>query len=254
MARKVRGFERVLDAPALFAIAYGEIGSSIYIALGIVAAAGARSHTGGAALHRPRLPRSWRSRTRRARRRSPRPGGAETFARRGVQRPRRLRHRLGAVPRLPDRDRAVRAVPAALRRRRAVGPGAAREPLGRRRRCGRDRGRSRGCGCCAGRGCIGRARRRAARPRRAGAHRRARARAPVLAGDAGRRALAGARAGLARRPAVRAFRSACSPTPGSRRSPTSRRRRASRAARCRARCSRRSGSSCCSPCSWRRSA
>ena len=38
MARKVRGFERVLDAPALFAIAYGEIGSSIYIALGIVAA------------------------------------------------------------------------------------------------------------------------------------------------------------------------------------------------------------------------
>ena len=26
MARKVRGFERVLDAPALFAIAYGEIG------------------------------------------------------------------------------------------------------------------------------------------------------------------------------------------------------------------------------------
>ncbi len=39
MARKVRGFERVLDAPALFAVAYGEIGSSIYYALGIVAAA-----------------------------------------------------------------------------------------------------------------------------------------------------------------------------------------------------------------------
>ena len=38
MARKVRGFERALDAPALFAIAYGEIGSSIYVALGIVAA------------------------------------------------------------------------------------------------------------------------------------------------------------------------------------------------------------------------
>jgi APA family basic amino acid/polyamine antiporter len=38
MARKVRGFERVLDAPALFAIAYGEIGASIYVALGIVAA------------------------------------------------------------------------------------------------------------------------------------------------------------------------------------------------------------------------
>ncbi|MDH5280005.1 MAG: APC family permease, partial [Thermoleophilia bacterium] len=38
MARKLRGFERVLDAPALFAIAYGEIASSLYIALGIVAA------------------------------------------------------------------------------------------------------------------------------------------------------------------------------------------------------------------------
>jgi APA family basic amino acid/polyamine antiporter len=39
VARKVRGFERVLDAPALFAIAYGEIGASVYVALGIVAAA-----------------------------------------------------------------------------------------------------------------------------------------------------------------------------------------------------------------------
>jgi basic amino acid/polyamine antiporter, APA family len=38
MARKIRGFERVLDVPALFAVAYGEIGSSIYVALGIVAA------------------------------------------------------------------------------------------------------------------------------------------------------------------------------------------------------------------------
>src|SRR6478736_4012111 len=36
MARKLRGFERVIDAPALFAIAYGEIASSLYIALGIV--------------------------------------------------------------------------------------------------------------------------------------------------------------------------------------------------------------------------
>ena len=38
MARKVRGFERILDAPSLFAVAYGEIASSIYFALGIVAA------------------------------------------------------------------------------------------------------------------------------------------------------------------------------------------------------------------------
>ena len=39
MARKIRGLERVLDAPSLFAVAYGEIASSLYIALGIVAAA-----------------------------------------------------------------------------------------------------------------------------------------------------------------------------------------------------------------------
>jgi APA family basic amino acid/polyamine antiporter len=39
VARKLRGFERALDAPALFAVAYGEIASSLYIALGIVAAA-----------------------------------------------------------------------------------------------------------------------------------------------------------------------------------------------------------------------
>jgi APA family basic amino acid/polyamine antiporter len=37
MARKLRGFQRALDAPALFSIAYGEIASSLYFALGIVA-------------------------------------------------------------------------------------------------------------------------------------------------------------------------------------------------------------------------
>jgi basic amino acid/polyamine antiporter, APA family len=38
VARKVRGFQRVLDAPALFSVAYGEIAASLYFALGIVAA------------------------------------------------------------------------------------------------------------------------------------------------------------------------------------------------------------------------
>ena len=38
MARKLGGFQRVLDAPALFSVAYGEIASSLYFALGIVAA------------------------------------------------------------------------------------------------------------------------------------------------------------------------------------------------------------------------
>src|SRR2546421_506009 len=37
MARKVPGLQRVLDAPALFSVAYGEIAASIYVALGIIA-------------------------------------------------------------------------------------------------------------------------------------------------------------------------------------------------------------------------
>src|SRR4051794_41269190 len=37
MARKVTGLERVLDVPSLAAVAYGEMASSIYFALGIVA-------------------------------------------------------------------------------------------------------------------------------------------------------------------------------------------------------------------------
>ena len=37
MARKIKGLQRVLDAPALFSVAYGEIASSIYFALGVVA-------------------------------------------------------------------------------------------------------------------------------------------------------------------------------------------------------------------------
>ncbi len=37
MARKLQGFQRALDAPALFSVAYGEIASSLYFALGIVA-------------------------------------------------------------------------------------------------------------------------------------------------------------------------------------------------------------------------
>ena len=37
MARKLPVFQRVLGAPALFSVAYGEVASSIYFALGIIA-------------------------------------------------------------------------------------------------------------------------------------------------------------------------------------------------------------------------
>ena len=64
------GFERVLDAPALFSVAYGEIASSIYFALGIVAALRARADAGRPARRGRRSSCSSRSRTRRARPRS----------------------------------------------------------------------------------------------------------------------------------------------------------------------------------------
>jgi len=38
VARKLPGLRRELDARALFSVAYGEIASSIYFALGVVAA------------------------------------------------------------------------------------------------------------------------------------------------------------------------------------------------------------------------
>ena len=38
MARKLPGFTRELDARALFSVAYGEVASSIYFALGVIAA------------------------------------------------------------------------------------------------------------------------------------------------------------------------------------------------------------------------
>ena len=40
MARKIPVLNRMLGAPALYAIAYGEIGSSLYYALGITLANG----------------------------------------------------------------------------------------------------------------------------------------------------------------------------------------------------------------------
>ena len=58
-----------------------------------------------------------------------------------LQRPVRLPHRLGAVPRLPDRDRALGALRPALPRGRLPGERAREEPVGRRRRRLRDRGR-----------------------------------------------------------------------------------------------------------------
>ena len=137
VARKVRGFERVLDAPALFAVAYDEIGSSIYFALGIVAAQALGLTPVVLLATRPAVPRRLAV-VRRGHGGDPRDRRRRDVHAARVQRPRGLRDRLGAVPRLPDRDRALDAVPAALPRRVALGAVAEREPVGRR-----DRGRRR---------------------------------------------------------------------------------------------------------------
>ena len=46
MARKLAGLERVLSVSALAAVAYGEIGSSLYFALGIIALYALGAHPG----------------------------------------------------------------------------------------------------------------------------------------------------------------------------------------------------------------
>ena len=228
MARKVRGFERVLDAPALFAIAYGEIGSSIYFALGIVAGHGARPDAASCCSRPGLLFLRRRALVRRGDRRDPRDGRRRDVHAPRVQRPRRLRHRLGAVPRLPDRDRALGAVPAALPRRarsrssaRATARGTSSSRSSRSRR-------SAACGSSAARGCTGR---RSSSPLLdlvvAVLARRPRARARLLAGRARRAALARRRARTGSTTSRSRCRSRCSPTPASRRSRTSPRRRAS---------------------------
>ncbi len=179
MARKLPQLQRALDAPALASVAYGEIASSIYFALGVIAlhALGftpivlgvvgllflivALSYAEGTAVD-----------SRNGRRRNVRS--------RGVQRPRRVPHRLGALPRLPDRDRAIRAVRAPLSRARArhrhdrEAPG--RRHRGVRRRC---RHRS-GSSASTHEALHVRSRRSHPRPRDAGAARHLRLRDPLL--------------------------------------------------------------------------
>ena len=72
VARKLPGLRRELDARALFSVAYGEIASSIYFALGVARRARARLHAARAARRRRCSSSSSRSRTPRAPRRCPR--------------------------------------------------------------------------------------------------------------------------------------------------------------------------------------
>ena len=120
VARKLPGLRRELDARSLFSVAYGEIASSIYFALGIIALHARRVHAARAARRRPALP-ARRALVRRGDLGAPRDRRRRDLRPPRVERPRRLHDRLGAVPRLPDRDLALGALRAALPRRRAAG-------------------------------------------------------------------------------------------------------------------------------------
>ena len=133
--RRQQGLERVLGTPALFATAYGNVGSSIYYALGVTAvfalgltplvfvvaglifACTAATYAEGTV-------------------RYPEAGGSASFARHGVQRARLVRRRVVAAARLRRHRHDLGVLRPAL-------PldllGAAEgEPLGRRRRDRRD--------------------------------------------------------------------------------------------------------------------
>ena len=202
MARKIKGFERVLDAPALFAIAYGEIGASIYIALGIVASAAlgltplVLAVTGVLFLI---VSLSYAEGTAAI----PETGGAETFTRRAFN------DLVGFVTGWAlFLDYLIVIALSALFLPHYVGAALDADTL-------RDspwdvvvtivgdprdrRGTARSADPAVSPG----ARRRAARPRRPAADRRPRARAPVLTRDSRRRPLARPGSGLARRPALR---------------------------------------------------
>ena len=170
--------------------------------------------------------RTPRGRLRFRRQAAPRPSCA------APQRPRRLHDRLGAVPRLPDRDRALGALPAALLRRRARGRLGCGQAHGTRSSPWRDRRSSRPSGSS---DALAAARRD---PRR-GARRARRRRCSSCSGsfrlldpraDAAAFTSASGRAGTT---SSSPCRSRCSRTPGSRRWRISPRRRAARASTCR---------------------
>ena len=81
MARKLPRLQRVLDAPALASVAYGEVASSLYFALGIVALHALGLTPVVLARRRRALPRRHAVVRRGDDRRSREPGGAATFVR-----------------------------------------------------------------------------------------------------------------------------------------------------------------------------
>ena len=96
MARRSAASSACWTRLALFAIAYGEIGSSIYVALGIVAALGPRPHAGRPRLHRivfGLVALSYAEGTAAI----PETGGARSFTRRAFNDLCRIRHRVGAL-------------------------------------------------------------------------------------------------------------------------------------------------------------
>ena len=134
--RREQRLERVLGTPALFATAYGNVGSSIYYALGVTAvfALGLTP-----LVFVDRGPDLRRDRAHVRRRHGPLPGGRRLVELRAprVQRARQLRRRLGADAQLRHHDRHLGVLRPALPL--DLLGAAAREPVGHRRRRDRDR-------------------------------------------------------------------------------------------------------------------
>ena len=118
MARKLPGLQRSIETPSLAAVAYGEIASSLFFALGVVALS-ALGFTPWVLLLVGALfllvALSYAEGTTAL----PEPGGAANVRPPRLQRPARLPHGLGAPPRLRDRDRPRGPLRPALRRERA---------------------------------------------------------------------------------------------------------------------------------------
>ena len=118
--RRLHGLQRVLGVNALFSTAYGNVGSSIYYALGLVASLRARPDAGRLHHHRRHLLPD-----RRHLRRGDGdvPGGGRLVELRAprVQRVLVVLRRLGADAQLRDHDRHLGVLRAALPRRRCSG-------------------------------------------------------------------------------------------------------------------------------------
>ena len=131
--REGQSLHKVLGVPALFSTAYGNVGSSIYYALGVVAAVRPGPHAGGVHAHRPAV-RHHRLQLRRSHHHVPGGGRLVELRAPHLQRVRQLRRRLGAHAGLHHHHRHLGVLRAQLPGRLLAHPQAVALQLHRRHR------------------------------------------------------------------------------------------------------------------------